>query len=401
MGTTNLFGRPILKSSLAKTFIVYLGLLVMVTPSMMAQAATAAASKAVGTVKSITGSELILTTDAGSEATIQIQDSTRMVRTAPGQTTLKDATPTTLQEVQIGDRLLVKGALSTDRKAMVATSAIVMKKSDVSARQQEQREQWKTHGVAGLVKAIVASSGAIDISVDGLGVAKNITVHTTSSTIIRRYPPDSVKFDDAKTATLDQIKPGDQLRARGKRSDDGSEIEAEEIVCGTFRNIAGTISSIDIGRNTVSVMDLITKKTIAVKIGPDSQIKQLPSEFAQRIAMRLKAASADRTDAPTSAPPNVGSHDGRSVPPGGRPGGPPDLQQMLSRLPAATLPDLHKGDAIILVTTEGSANSVPTAITMLSGVEPLLAASSDSSRASTLLSPWSLGSSPGGEANSQ
>ena len=47
---------------------------------------------------------------------------------------------------------------------------------------------------------------------------------------------------------------------------------------------------------------------------------------------------------------------------------------MLSRLPAVTLADFQKGDAVILVSTEGSAAGV-TAITMVGGVEPILTAS--------------------------
>ncbi len=70
---------------------------------------------------------------------------------------------------------------------------------------------------------------------------------------------------------------------------------------------------------------------------------------------------------------------------------------MLNRMPAVTLADLQKGDAIMIVTTEGSANSQPTAITLLSGVEPILSASPDSNRAAMLLSPWNLGGG-GGEA---
>ena len=58
--------------------------------------------------------------------------------------------------------------------------------------------------------------------------------------IIRRYAADSVKFDDAKPGTLDQIKPGDQLRARGTKSDDGKEMAAAEIVSGTLPQHPGT-----------------------------------------------------------------------------------------------------------------------------------------------------------------
>ena len=86
----------------------------------------------------------------------------------------------------------------------------------------------------------------------------------------------------------------------------------------------------------------------------------------------------------------------------GRPsagGGSADLQQAISRLPLATLADLQKGDAVMIVATEGEgeANGVSTVITLLGGVEPILEASPKSS-ASTILSPWSLGTGAGGEA---
>jgi hypothetical protein len=73
------------------------------------------------------------------------------------------------------------------------------------------------------------------------------------------------------------------------------------------------------------------------------------------------------------------------------------LQQAINRMPAATLADLQKGDAVMVVATEGGPNGEPTAITLLGGVEPILEASPNAN-ASTILTPWSLGSAPGGEA---
>jgi hypothetical protein len=66
---------------------------------------------------------------------------------------------------------------------------------------------------------------------------------------------------------------------------------------------------------------------------------------------------------------------------------------MISRMPAATLADLQKGDAVMLVATEGSAAGPSTVITLLGGVEAILQAA-PSSGASTILSPWSLSSGP-------
>jgi hypothetical protein len=83
-----------------------------------------------------------------------------------------------------------------------------------------------------------------------------------------------------------------------------------------------------------------------------------------------------------------------------RQGGAPDLQQMLSRMPAVALAELHKGDAVLIVATQGSANGGGTAITLLSGVEPILQAVPSGSQA-MMLAPWSLGGAPGGDASPQ
>jgi hypothetical protein len=71
---------------------------------------------------------------------------------------------------------------------------------------------------------------------------------------------------------------------------------------------------------------------------------------------------------------------------------------MLSRMPAVALTDLQKGDAVMIVSTEGSGSQLPSAVTLLSGVEPILTASPDSSRAAMLLSPWNIGGGGAGDA---
>src|SRR4029077_16129751 len=131
----------------------------------------------------------------------------------------------------------------------------------------------------------------------------------------------------------------DQLRARGTRSADGSDLTAEEIVSGSFRNIAGTVASIDVTANTLSVIDLKTKKPVIVKITADSQLRKLPLSVAQGIAMRLKGAApgSPPAGAPAGDRPAAPAESGQ--PPAGgaarnpRSGGPPDFQQILGRMP--------------------------------------------------------------------
>jgi len=357
------------------------------------QAATKKA-RAVGAVKAISGSSITLLTDAGSEMTVTIQPTTRLVRMEPGQTDLKSAPTIQLSDVQVGDRLLAAGTPSDDGKSLAATTAVVMKKSAVAEKQQQDREAWQKNGVGGVVKAIDAAAGTITLSTGTLA-SNLITIHVSKDTIIRRYAPNSVKFDDAKPGTLDQIKVGDQLRARGTKSEDGKDLTAAEIVSGTFRSIPATVISTDAASNSITVTDLVTKRPVTLKVGADSQMHQLPAMFAQRIALRLKGgaagAGAESGQGNPAAPahPQAGAGAPSGDGSGQRAGGTPDFQQMLNRMPSVSLSDLQKGSALMIVATEGTADSPSEVIILLSGVEPILTAASPR-QASTILSPWNL-----------
>jgi hypothetical protein len=259
------------------------------------------------------------------------------------------------------------------------------------------------------VKSIDSASGAIVLT-SGVGAtAKTITVHTAKATVIKRYASASVSYDAAQPAPIDAIHPGDQLRARGAKNADGTEIAAEEIVSGTFRNISGVIGSLDSASSTFVLKDLTTKKPVTVHITPDAQLRRLPDMMARMLAMRLNGASngaaaaassqhsgaAQPSSASTSQAVGQGAGGGQGggqwagrgqwTGSGGSVGG--DPQQMLSRAPAIQFADLKKGDAVMLVSTDGATDV--TAITLLAGVEPLLEAPAASQN---LLSNWSMNS---------
>jgi hypothetical protein len=255
-------------------------------------ASPSAVEKQVGAIKSIEGTTVTITTDSGSSAAVSVQPTTKIVRVAPGQTDLKTAVPVELKDLQVGDRVLVRWKASDTAQPVPALGIIVMKRADVDAKQEHDREDWQKRSVGGLVSSADPGSATVSISFTALGGTKTMAIHTTPKTVFRRYAPGSVKFDDAGPSSLDQIKPGDQLRALGTRNAEGSAMEAEEIVTGSFRNIAGTITSMDAASNSVTVMDLLTKKTVVVKLSSQSQLRKLSPEVAQRIAFRLKAAAA-------------------------------------------------------------------------------------------------------------
>jgi hypothetical protein len=353
--------------------------------------------QAVGAIKSINGTTIIMAPDGAADLRVEVQLSTQIVRVAPGQTDLKTAPPIKLTDLQVGDRILVRGKLSDDKKSLVASGVMAMKRSDVEAKQAQEREDWQKRGIGGLVKDKDAANGTLTISVAAPGGPKPLTLHIAKSTVLRRYAPDSVRFDDATPGTLAQIRPGDQLRARGTRSTDGNDFAAEEVVSGSFRNISGTINTIDATMGKLTVNDLTTKKPVTVKVTAKSQVYKLPAAVAQGLAARMKGgAGAAPTDASAGAARPGGEQRAAGPgtaggPGGGRPGGAQaDLQQIVSRMSPTPLSDLQKGDAVMIVSTQSGDATDVTAITLLGGVEPILTASPQAGESMTL-SPWSLG----------
>jgi hypothetical protein len=388
----------------------------------------AATSKAVGTVKSISGNSIVLAAEGGADTNVVVQDGARLLQIEPGETDLKKATPLQLSDLQNGDRILVRGNAGPDGKSILAVSVIAMKKADLAARHAHEQAEWQRNGIGGLVSAVDPAAGTITVSTSALGANKSVLVHVSKNTVLRRYAPGSVKFDDAAAAPIDQIKAGDQLRARGQKSADGGELTADEVVSGSFRNISGTINSVDAGTNTITVQDLVTKKPVVVQILQTSQLRKLPAPMAQRIAARLKGGSdtppagASASGAPGSAgsapaaPAGGSALEQRSGDSGGAPRGPGgaaganggagrggaggqggDLQQAISRMPASNLADLQKGDAVMIVATSDNsgASGGVVAITLLSGVEPILQASPSGQ---SILTPWTMSGAPGGDA---
>jgi Domain of unknown function (DUF5666) len=377
-----------------------------------AQMATPAKTPpAVGTIKSISGNTLVLATDAGSEVKISLSADVKYLRVPPGSKDLKEAVPIQMSDLQEGDRVLVRAKPGDDGTSLVATTVIAMKKADINAKQTHEREDWQRRGIGGLVKSTDPSAGVITIGTTSTAGTKDVEVHVSNATVLRRYAPNSVKFDDAKPSSLAEIRPGDQLRARGTKSEDGSNFTAEEIVTGAFRNIAGTVEAIDAGAGMLTVKDLASNKPIQIKITPDSQVRKLPQPIAQRIAARLKGTTPDTGGSangaarpagpPVAGAPPGGGTAGSQGGAGGGMGGPPrngggDIQQMLSRLPASALADFQKGDAVMIVATTGQSNSAAVAITVLGGVEPLLQASPQGQ--ASILTPWTMSAGAGDAA---
>ena len=393
-------------------------------PAAEPQTAPAPASKnLLGTVTSATADSLTIKLESGGQATIAITPDTRLLRTAPGEKTLKGAATIQLTDLTTGDRVLVlRVTPGADATHYSAAAVVAMKQADIAQVHASQSEDWQRRGVGGIVKSVQAAAPAASPTAAAAASAPGatilvasqanrvLTIHVTQATILRRYAPDSVSFADAQPANLSDVQPGDQLRARGEHSADGSEITAAEIVSGSFRNVAGTIASIDPAQQTVTVTDLATKKPVLLRVTAETQMRKLPPEMAQRLAAR-EARSENAVNGGAAQPGT-----GRPAQPGGRPGsesaagagasggsGSPrprgDAASMLQHAPVITLADLKKGDAIMVVTSRAdSATTATRAITLIAGVEALLEGSSRGASDTLFNASWNLGGGGGAEA---
>ena len=365
---------------------------VFLASSELALAQATPANRQLGTVKTVSANKLTIASDAGAISTINVVDDAKVLQLSPGNTDLKTAKTIALGDIEVGDRVLVTGHQdATD--AFTASRVILMKSTDIAHKNEAEEQDWQKRGTGGLVSAVDPASGSVTIAVRG----RKVQVKSTSATVFRRYAGDSVKFQDAAVGTIAQIQPGDQLRVRGAKSADGSTIEAEEVVSGSFRNLAGTIVSIDVPGNKVTLKDLTTKKTYSIQLTANSSLRVLPAEVAARFAARARSgsngSSTTTANGAGSASAGAGNSSSASHAEGGGGAG-MDLSQMLARLPEGNLKDLHTGDALMVVASQPQQGSISlTAITLLSGVEPILAATPTGTPSMTL-SPWSVGGAP-------
>ncbi len=386
-------------TKLQPAFLLASLLLTILAGPLGAGAQSPAASRFLGAITAISGTTLTVKVDGDGDRQVLVPAEASIKRIAPGEKDLSKAVAIQFSDLASGDRVLVRLDTNAPAGTFQALQIVAVKQEDVAQKQQRDREDWQLRGVGGLVKSVDPASGVIVLN-SGAGLtARTITINTSKATLLKRYAPASVSYDAAQVAPIDAIHVGDQLRARGQKSADGAEIAAEEVVSGTFRNISGIILSVDPASSTFSLKDLATKKLVTVHATPDAQMRRLPDMMARMLASRLTGAGGSQGARPAyGGQQGAGGQGSGSQGAGGGPGsgrgGGGDPQQMLSRAPAVQIADLKKGDAVMLVSTDGSTDV--TAITLLAGVEPLLEAPAGASQ--SLLNNWSMGTGGAEEA---
>jgi hypothetical protein len=336
----------------------------------------------IGVVTKLQAGSLTLHTDAGPDLLVEIGDGVSFLRVAPGATNLSTATKISISDISLGDRVLVRGRVSEDQKSIIAAAVIVMTKSDLASARDAERLDWQRRGIGGTVKAVNPETKEISVtslavpSAPGDPILRALSIVLRADAVLLRYAPDSVKFSDAKPSAFEQIKVGDQLRALGTKSEDGSRFTAEKVVSGTFRNLGVTVVSVDAQNRAISAKDLASGQPVLVRTNADSKLHHLPPSAARALAaLNSGGASGGKSENEPGAAQL-------------------DVQQMLEHAPVLDLSELKPGDALIVVSTEGAKPSEVMAIDVLADVAPILAARPKGSN-QAVLGSWSLSMSGG------
>jgi hypothetical protein len=319
--------------------------------------ASAKVPRIVGEVTSIDAArrEIGLKTDSGERVVVKTDERTSFLRTQPGARDLSGASPLTLGEVAVGDRLVARGTLAEDKTTLIARQVVVMSRSDIAGRQEQERAEWRRRGIAGVVKALDPATGQITVETRSLVGSQTVVVATADRhASFKRYAPESIRFSDALPSSFTDLQVGDQLRVLGDRPPDGGRILAEQVVSGTFQIVSGAVKSVQ-GRQ-VTMLDNETGRPLTVAVGPDAMVRRLPPETAARLARRAARSGAGR---PENA---EGS---------GRTGG-TTLQEMLERLPPMPIEELKTGDQIAVSSPKSRTSGRLIAAILLAGIEPLL-----------------------------
>jgi hypothetical protein len=234
----------------------------------------------------------------------------------------------------------------------VARRIVVMAASAIATRNEAQRREWTERGVSGAVMSL--KPGEILLQQRSLAGESRTAVVLTPATKYRQYRSGSNSYTESQPASFEQIRKGDQVRARGSKSPDGAWIEAEEVVFGTFVTKAGTAISADAAANSLTVRDLDTDRPLSVRLTPASQVKRFP-EFPTTPGMAGGASLTPRLQPSTPGP-----------------GGPPDITRMIERLPAFSLAGIKPGDTVVFSATPVSGSGEMLAVVVLANAGVLV-----------------------------
>lgn len=293
------------------------------------------------------GKTLTVRTEFG-EVGVAVSEATVLLRIPPGETSTDKASKIMFGDIMVGDRLFARIDTTDTGKPLHATQIVVSAKSSAG---RDRGQEFRARGIAGRVTEIHPKAKIIVVLArvrDGIG---SVNIDASGKVRFFHYAADSVSLSDAKPSSFSELRVGDQLRALGNKSEDGTHLIAEEIIFGSFKRAGGTVTGIDSQKNQLKVENTQSGETTTIILGQKSALRRITPEIIAAYEEARRRSVAAATPAADRQPARRGK----------------SLQEMIESLPAISLHDLKKGDMIFVVGTHQRDESKLTAITILTG----------------------------------
>ena len=336
----------------------------------------------------------------GTQHTVQLSNTKTLLKVPPGAKDLKSAVRITASDLAAGDRVDVRGfKAESGTNGIAARSVILMSGQDVQQMRQQEAMAWQ-HSTSGTVNAVDTAGQKLMITARTPQGPKPVTVETAQAQFTR-YSPDHPQTPTP--SQLADVQVGDQVRIVGEKGSDEATVSAQKVYSGSFRTVAGTVSSIAPDGKSMVIKDLGTKQQVTVALADGSTVRRLPPMMALGLARRFNPdfkGAAPGAEAPSSAAANgatntqapparqwnrpEGSEGGSAPPAPGAGNGSPhmragngDLSQVLERVPKIAVTDLKAGDAVVVSGAPSPTNkAVVLASNVIAGVEPIFQSAS-------------------------
>ncbi len=326
-------------------------------------------NRVVGEVTAVdaAGGVVRLKTDDGHTVTVNTDGRTALLRVRPGETRSENAEHITLADVKAGDRLFARGQLSEDGQTLTARQLVITSVAAIAQAQGERNEDWRRRGLFGRITAVNPSAKEITVESRTREGAQSVTLSLAGNAKLLRYSPDSADAANATPVSFSDLKVGDQIRARGDRSQDGARFTAEEVIVGSFIRTGGAVTAINVAANELTIKNAQTGSTLTVKLGQRTTLRRIPAEVAAQLAQQR--AQTEQARAQNGGGASQGQERRRAENGEGQRGGGGgrNFQQMMESWPAVTLADLKKGDVVFVVASAGADASHATAVTVVTG----------------------------------
>jgi hypothetical protein len=363
---------------------------VLIGNAVNAQTPAAPRNRVIGAVSAVDSAANLLSikTDAGDVYAISLSPETKLLRLAPGEKDLSKAQEIQFTDIAVGDRVLAQGPLKDAEKTLQAVRIIDMSQADIAKKNQQEQADWRKRGSAGVMTMKDESAGQITFRLPSMaGDGEVVKVVLTPKTILKRYAQDSVKYADAKTSTLAELQKGDQIRVLGNKDETSGAIQAEQVVSGSFVNVAATVTSVDAAGGVIQAKNIETGKPVTIKITAETNLRRMPQMGGmaggggmpgggQRPAgtpAPVQGGGTARAGGEQGAPSGAwsGGPGGAGGQGGARRGG--DLSRFMEMMPKVGVDTLQPGETIVVASSKSANPGEMTAITLLAGADSLVA----------------------------